>query len=232
MSTNLLVVKSMADALDVLSKNVVPLEKSDFNELGAYVYPLRSQVQLAVELELDGKPKQVQLTREDGVIINLRLPDELELFQMLEPKYGPLEHGGIEKQLQACYHQDQRYKDNVLVLGRFSVRTGEMGIKTGDGHEFYRIIGKEPPNSISAGDYGYDFARQQMVPMPNRRGYFDRIGKTEAKGYWGGVDYEDDEGRSAVRCYWVSAEEMLYVNVLRPLERRDTGAVAAWRKAA
>ncbi|MBI5871768.1 hypothetical protein HZB88_01640 [archaeon] len=161
----------MEDALEVLSKNIVPLKKSDFNLLGAYEYPLR----------------------------------------VLVPFWG---------------------------------KTGEMGIKTKEGHEFYRIEKITPRQASPAvifddevqkpisGDYTYTLARKSRVHMPAERGYFNRIGDTDGRGYYNGVVYEDNEGRSTVWCYWGSVVQGLYVDAGGPLGRDDYGVVGTWRKAA
>ena len=111
-------VRTMKRALEIFSGKVVVPSDADFNKLGAYVHPLMSQVPVVLEVcDANGRiVEERQLTRgKKNEIIRLHLENEWKLFEMLEAQHkGSFEHGGIERQLQACHHSDQRYRQNVL----------------------------------------------------------------------------------------------------------------------
>ncbi len=234
------VARTVQEALEELSEHIVPLEQSKFNPLGAYEEPLRSERQ--VELKDRGS-----LVRDDGVIMRLNLPEQIMLFGLLDSKYGPLEHGNLERQLRAAYSDEgQIYKNNVIV--RFWVYTGEMGRVTNDGHEFGRVVKTELmckcPSVVFEGDApeqsnteDYKFTLNKAgVYVPNKRGLFNQLGEVRGRGYWNGV-YPDNQGRSVVRCVWDSDEgnyrrQRLVANAYWPLYWGVNGALGAWRKTA
>lgn len=237
MTTTLAAASTIEEALEELSKNLVPIRESDFSSLGSYNYPLRSERPVSLKIK-DGVR---ELTREEGAIVRLHLPEQVLLLQMLEPRYGPLEHGALVRQLQLCYHPDgQLYKQNVLTP--FWVYTGEMGRKSKDGGKYGKVARVEPitasptvvfedeeaPQSAAI-DYKFVLSRTPIV-IPTRTGYFDRIDNVQGKGYWND-EYPDNKGRSAVRCYWDSGVRGLFALALRPLGRGDDGVVGTWRKA-
>ncbi|MBI2543240.1 MAG: hypothetical protein HYW24_03580 [Candidatus Aenigmarchaeota archaeon] len=237
MTTTLAVAYTIEEALSELAKNIIPLREADFNSLGAYNYPPRSERPVSLKTE-DGER---ELTRKEGVIVRLHLPEQVLLFQMLEPRYGPLEHGSLERQLQACYHPDgQLYKEKVLIP--FWVYTGEMGRKSEGGREYGKVVKVEPIARPSQNivfedekmqqsdttDYKF-VLRRSHIAIPTKNGYFDRIGDVEGKGDWNG-EYQDENGRSAVGCDGGSGGRRLIAYAVGPLLRDDFGVLGTWRK--
>ena len=233
-------VSTIEDALNALAENIVPIE--EFNSLGAYEYPLRSERPVVLKMEDDSGQEILSLVSEDkeGAIVNLHLPWQVMLFEKLKPKYGPLEHGGFERQFLACYSPDgQSYKRNVLT-GSWAY-TGEVGKQLRDGsHEFGRLVKVEPVTNASLivfedekpvryADYRLVIRRSQ-INLPQETGMY-RVGDVEGNVYWVRV-YLDSQGRSAVRCDWNPVQQRLGADAIWPLDRDDRGVVAAWRKAA
>ncbi|MBI2084854.1 MAG: hypothetical protein HYT70_04585 [Candidatus Aenigmarchaeota archaeon] len=233
----IVVATSIEEALHELANYLVPIEQSKFSQLGCYGEPLRSNRQV----ELKGRGS---LVGDDGTI-RLNLPEQILFFNLLDSKYGPLEHGNLERQLRAAYSPEgQSYKDNVLAL--FWVYTGEVGIKLENGHVFGRAVKVEPiPTGISTGtvvfedesqaqpspgDYKFTLNRSGVY-VPTDIGRFDQIGEAEGNGYWHGV-YPDSQGRSVVRCGWDSGDGGFGADAYGLLVRAVATTLGTWRKAA
>lgn len=214
--------------------NGVKLEPSKFSSIGAYEEPLRYDGIVQTDFR--------EYVNRNGVIVRLNLPQQFMLYQLLSKQHGlQLRHGGLGEQLKAAYSPEgQNYKRNVL--GPYWVFTGEM--RRQSDNEFGRLVRVEPiakpsptvvfddeeTSPTNASDYKFVLSRGG-VHIPTRTGNFDRIGETKGKGYWNGVS-PDNQGRSAVGCYWNSGERGLFAVAGRPLYRYYGGALGTWKSPA
>lgn len=240
---------SRQDMLDALVENLVLPE--DYARVGrAYVgiEPLKCSRR---DISFLG----VNYVDDNGVVINTDLFDQPYLYKGIFKKFGVrARHGTLKENLRAA-HSIIEYKS---LLSLYWVYTGQVIRKFDKKYEVASIVDidfvKEKVPAILVERNGKNLATESstivvqkvtlgpvlQTTIPTRSGYYTNFSgaipidselgeyRKKRKG-WFGCIYFDDQGLSAVGCYWDSAVgEVLSAFARRPLLESYPGALSVW----